>query len=131
MKGTYCLSVNVCKKTNIEIGGLGKVSFKKGDYAYIGSALNGLEKRIERHYRNRKKKFWHIDFLLANRNSTIKKAYFKESTQKIECSVAKEVAKHGQAIQGFGCSDCRCQSHLFAVKDLSFLNRLGFKEFLR
>jgi len=63
VKGVYVLVVSVDKDVNVNIGALGSIGFEKGLYAYVGSAQNGLEKRIERHRRRAKRKFWHIDYI--------------------------------------------------------------------
>jgi len=46
MKGTYTLLIKVPKNIEVRIGRLGKINFNRGFYAYVGSALNCLEKRI-------------------------------------------------------------------------------------
>lgn len=78
MKGSYCLIINVEKDTKIKIGKkLGIINFKKGCYVYVGSAMNSLESRVKRHLSDNKKKHWHIDYLLLNKNSKIKKNIYK------------------------------------------------------
>jgi len=42
MKGSYILLIKLDEDKDIQIGKLGNISFKKGYYAYVGSALNGL-----------------------------------------------------------------------------------------
>ncbi len=115
MKGIYLLTVKVKKNIKQEIGKLGEIKFEKGDYIYVGSALNGIEKRIERHLKKKKKKFWHIDYLLANRDVTINKIYCKEGKKEEECKTAEKLMKHGKPVAKFGCSDCNCKSHLFRI----------------
>ena len=63
MKGCYILLIKLEKDKIIKIGKFVNRLFKKGFYVYIGSALNGLENRINRHLRNNKKIHWHIDYL--------------------------------------------------------------------
>ncbi len=115
MKGTYCLLIEVPKDLDIKIGRLGKLRFDKGRYVYVGSAMNSLEKRIERHFTKDKKKFWHIDYLLSNKNIKIKKVYLNLSKEKLECAIAKKINKNNVQIKNFGCSDCKCTSHLFMI----------------
>jgi Uri superfamily endonuclease len=69
MKGTYALIIELASDERISVGKLGKINFKKGYYLYVGSGQNSLEARIARHLRKRKKKFWHIDYLLASSRS--------------------------------------------------------------
>ena len=71
MKGSYLLLIELKDKETIQIGKLGKIDFMKGFYVYIGSAINGLEQRINRHLRKEKKLHWHIDFLLKSAGGNI------------------------------------------------------------
>ena len=82
MKGVDVLLVEVSKDLKIRIGALGKMKLEKGSYAYVGSAQNNLEKRIERHLMKNKKKFWHIDYLLANEFAKVIKAVYKKAGRK-------------------------------------------------
>lgn len=123
MKGSYCLIINIKKDTKIKIGKkLGFINFKKGTYVYIGSAMNSIESRVKRHLSKNKKKHWHIDYLLLNENSEIKKVYTKESDEKLECEIAKKIIKNEKSITNFGCSDCSCQSHLIYFKNFKLAN---------
>ena len=61
-KGVYVLIIHLSQERDIVVGKLGELSFKKGYYAYVGSALGGLEGRIKRHFRKEKKAHWHIDY---------------------------------------------------------------------
>ncbi|NOQ37998.1 DUF123 domain-containing protein, partial [archaeon] len=71
MKGVYVLIVKVDKDIQEKIGALGKIRFCRGTYAYVGSAQNGLEKRIARHLSKKKSLFWHIDYLLNSRHAKV------------------------------------------------------------
>lgn len=110
---TYCLIIKLNNNELIEIGKLGEIDFKKGYYIYVGSALNSLEGRIKRHLRDEKKLFWHVDYLLASSNSAVEEVIFEKSSTKWECEIAQEIAVSGLSINHFGCSDCKCDSHLF------------------
>ena len=111
MKGSYILVIKLEEKKSIQIGKLGEIDFKKGFYVYIGSALNGLEQRINRHLRTNKKKHWHIDYFLDF--AEVIYILYKESETKEECNIVKRLDKQLFSIPGFGCSDCKCISHLF------------------
>ncbi|TAN39270.1 MAG: GIY-YIG nuclease family protein, partial [Candidatus Methanoperedens sp.] len=71
MKGVYILNLKIDKDIVIRVGKLGNIRFKKGYYAYIGSALGtGGFKRVTRHFniasgKNMTRK-WHIDYLLPH-----------------------------------------------------------------
>ena len=90
--------------------------FKKGWYVYIGSAMNSLVARIDRHLSDDKKMHWHIDYLLDNENSEIRDVIFNISDKMIECDLANNIAENGEGIAKFGCSDCSCNSHLIYFK---------------
>ena len=120
-KGIYILVVSVSKDINVNVGALGSVNFEKGLYAYVGSAQNNLEKRIERHLRKTKRKFWHIDYLLDDANVEVLKMFYENSRKSEECKVANKIGERGVPTKGFGSSDCKCQSHLFKVEDSEFL----------
>ncbi|MEM5871536.1 MAG: GIY-YIG nuclease family protein [Candidatus Aenigmatarchaeota archaeon] len=122
MKGIYVILMQMENESEIKIGSLGKIKFKKGFYAYVGSALNSLEKRIERHLKRRKKKFWHIDYLLQK--AEVIRIYYLECKSKKECKIANFLSKNLVCIHKFGCSDCKCKSHLFYSDKKSRLEKL-------
>lgn len=121
-RGVYVLVLSVGKNSAIKVGALGKLFFKKGKYAYIGSAQSGLENRVKRHLSKRKRKFWHIDYILSGNKANVLCVYSKESPKSEECRIASLLSRKYAFIDGFGCSDCKCPSHLF------FLGNLGPKE---
>lgn len=117
MKGLYLLVISVKKDVILNIGKLGRMNFKKGHYVYIGSAQNGITQRVERHLRRIKKKHWHIDYLLDNKNVKVESVFYRETNKKSdECKTAKMFMRNSEAVDGFGCSDCRCRSHLIVLK---------------
>jgi len=111
MKGAYLLIITLPKDASVMVGKHGIFHFKKGCYAYVGSALNGLEQRIQRHLRTDKKTHWHIDYLLPF--TEIVEILYKENNRREECRIAQSLEKNFAGISGFGCSDCSCKSHLF------------------
>ena len=111
MKGSYILLINIKEYKKIQIGKLGNIFFKKGNYAYVGSGLNNLEKRIQRHFSSEKKMHWHIDYFL--KHSKILKVFYRESNKKEECKIANFLNKKFNFIPNFGSTDCKCKSHLF------------------
>jgi Uri superfamily endonuclease len=111
MKGAYLLVMDLQKERSVAVGRLGVIEFQKGYYIYVGSALNGLEQRIERHLRQHKKTHWHIDYLLPF--TRVMDVFYKESPRREECRIALEFERTFSYITGFGCSDCSCESHLF------------------
>ena len=102
--------------SKIKIGKkLGKIDFDKGYYVYVGSAMNSLKSRINRHLSDEKKMHWHIDYFL--KESEIEEVIFNESTEKIECGLSHYISKKATGTKGFGCSDCECESHLYYFKN--------------
>ena len=111
MKGSYVLVIYLEKNSKIKVGKKTTINFLQDHYAYIGSALNGLEQRIERHLRDNKKFFWNIDYFL--KYAKITNIFYKENSKKEECDIAEYFNKRLKNVQKFGCSDCKCKSHLF------------------
>lgn len=130
MKGSYILLIHLNQDRSLQVGKKHILLFKKGYYVYVGSALNGIEQRIHRHLRSKKRIHWHIDYLL--KYGKIKHVFYKESRRKEECEIAAFFARKLASIKGFGCSDCRCKSHLFygSQKTISsIIQELGMKQF--
>ena len=120
VSGTYVIILRSDTNRTIQIGRRGLLTLQPGYYLYTGSAFGpgGLKARVARHLRTEKKLRWHIDYL---------RAYTVPIS--VWCSYAKENLEHQWAqaihaipemspVKGFGCSDCRCVTHLFytAVK---------------
>ena len=114
-KGVYCLCIEVMRDLVIEVGALGRFVFPPSYYIYVGSAMNGLEPRVRRHLKTSLGSItavhWHIDYLL--KEAKIIDVFYKESIQKEECIIAKILSEKLRYINDFGCSDCKCRSHLF------------------
>ncbi len=128
MKGVYVLVIDVSKDIQEKIGCLGNIRFPKGTYAYVGSAQNNLEKRVARHRSKKKTLFWHIDYLLNNEFATVTKVFCKKAGKAEECKLANSLSKAENMVQKFGCSDCRCKSHLLRINGLENILNLGVKE---
>lgn len=130
MKGSYLLVIKKENDSIIQIGKLGEIDFKKGYCLYVGSALNGLEQRIQRHLRKDKITHWHIDYLLEY--AKIVDVFYKEKDTREECFIAKKLDEKLPSIPGFGCSDCNCKSHLFYGKYdeiKNIIERLNMKSY--
>jgi len=117
-KGTYILIFEM-PETQIRIGALGTADIQKGTYCYVGSAMNGLDQRIGRHLSKNKKKRWHIDYLAMECDRM--EAYEAAVPDLTECDLGKIVLDSGGTAspKGFGCSDCRCYTHLFSLSERS------------
>ncbi len=93
MKGVYVLIIKIDKDIQEKIGALGKIRFQRGTYAYVGSAQNGLEKRVARHLSDKKTLFWHIDYLLNNRYAKVAKVFYRTAGKSEECRIADRLNK--------------------------------------
>ena len=114
MKGCYCLIINLEKTQKIKIGKRGEICFKNGYYTYVGSAMNSLESRLNRHLSETKKMHWHIDYLL--KKSEITDIIYNEN-KKVECEISQYLSTRTELVKDFGCSDCKCESHLYFFKN--------------
>jgi len=128
LNGIYVLIIQVSNDVAVQVGALGKLTFKKGLYAYVGSAQVNLEQRVRRHLLKEKRKFWHIDYLLGNYAAKVLGVFHKQADKTEECAVAREISERGRGVAGFGASDCNCKSHLFRVEGCGFLQ--GFMRVL-
>lgn len=111
--GAYLLILLMSDAKTIDVGALGPIDFPKGRYAYAGSALNSLEARVGRHFSKEKKVHWHIDHLMAEARPL--EALVLRSDEDVECMLNQMVGSMEGArpiAPGFGCSDCRCSTHL-------------------
>jgi sugar fermentation stimulation protein A len=112
--GSYIVILNLKNTYECNIKSLDKMLFKRGYYLYVGSAKNNLTKRILRHKRQRKKLYWHIDYLREKADFYL--ALPVRASSSLECKIAtslKEIADW--IIPGFGASDCNCETHLFGM----------------
>ena len=113
--GTYALVLRSDASTCTRIGRWGYLNVRPGYYIYVGSALGpgGVLARVSRHCREHKIKHWHIDYL--REYAIIESVWYSHSPIRLEHSWAEAVAKLNETepVKGFGCSDCRCNSHLF------------------
>ena len=112
--GTYTLLIAVSEPRTLEVGALGESEFESGWYAYTGSALGpGGFARVERHRElaagERDVRHWHIDHLLGAAEATID-VVARSPGVDAECAIAQSIP--GDAVPGFGSSDCACHSHL-------------------
>lgn len=108
----------------ISLGALGETFFPAGVYAYAGSALNSLDGRLRRHFSSKRKKHWHIDYLLEKGGAV--DAYALPSTTRMECmlnALVDSLDGSREFAPGFGCSDCGCRTHLHRL-ELSAIDQL-------
>lgn len=114
MGGTYALVLDVPEQIDLTVGALGDVSLPAGGYAYVGSAFGtGGLGRVDRHKRvaagEHDVRHWHIDYLL-NRPPVSLVSVVAIPAVDVECALGRELGSG--PIDGFGASDCSCESHL-------------------
>ncbi|OYT34983.1 endonuclease III [Archaeoglobales archaeon ex4484_92] len=97
----------------VKVGRLGTVEFKPGFYFYVGSSDIGIH-RIKRHFRKNKRKRWHIDYI-TDKFEILGAIMLKQK----ECELALRLSRNLEYVPKFGCSDCKCPSHLFYSKSLT------------
>ncbi|MBM2816307.1 MAG: hypothetical protein HW421_3069 [Ignavibacteria bacterium] len=120
--GAYQIYLELSRDCKIQIGVLGKFTFKKGKYVYTGSAMKNLLQRVARHKSKSKKIKWHIDYLLACRYAKINEIAVYPSLEKKECELNMELVNRSKVtvpVPNFGSSDCRsCPAHLVYLENV-------------
>ena len=113
-KGIYTLILR-SEGSVIRVGALGEINIPKGHLIYVGSAQGpGGLIRVNRHLlaaHDGRKPHWHIDHLLQDPSIRIIATVSAATKERHECRLADAIG--GLCIPKFGCSDCRCQAHLF------------------
>jgi sugar fermentation stimulation protein A len=111
MKGSYFILTRLDESRNIKTESK-YFRLSPGHYVYVGSAMGGLNARIKRHLSRHKTMKWHIDYLLRETSNT--KPFLFPSRKKLECQLSQTLGQMADAsVNGFGCSDCKCDSHLY------------------
>lgn len=113
MKAVYLAFFKLAERKTMEIGSLGDIEFSTGTYVYVGSAMSSFEKRLERHFSSVENLHWHIDYFSENAEPVDYLIIPEDSSY--ECRLADIVSSSGDPVEGFGCSDCSCNSHLFRI----------------
>ncbi len=114
--GTYLLVLQSLANRSLVIGRWGTLQIQPGYYLYVGSAFGpgGVRARVLRHCQQHKSRpHWHIDHL---RVETIPVAVWcSYNPKRLEHDWAKGLAKRAEmlSVNGFGCTDCHCPTHLF------------------
>jgi Uri superfamily endonuclease len=112
--GTYILIIDLPEPATTKVGSLGALTFDRGYYLYVGSALGGLDGRLRRHLASTKRPHWHVDHVLSL--GRIVEIWYALGLARMECAWAEtlrcwpEAAPFGAPL---GASDCSCFTHLF------------------
>jgi sugar fermentation stimulation protein A len=122
-QGAYILYLDVKQPLTLLAGSLKTIFLPEGRYAYVGSALAGIDSRIRRHKRLAEKKagkcHWHIDYLLAH--PLVQLAGETVIAGGSECEISHQIASRKGTttpVPKFGSTDCRkkCKAHLYHLK---------------
>ncbi len=111
-KGAYILLINLPTDCLIK-SKASSWQLSRGFYAYVGSAMNNLEKRVERHLRKDKKKHWHIDYLLEKADIFL--VLMIPSSHRIEEMLSHHLEKFFKPIKNFGSTDIDTTGNLFFI----------------
>jgi Uri superfamily endonuclease len=117
--GTYALLLRCGRRRRVRVGSLGTIELPPGGLLYIGSAFGpgGLAARLGRHARLDHVRHWHLDYVRPF--TALAGAWVCSSSQRLEHRWARAIAGlPGVSVPAarFGASDCRCPSHLFAMR---------------
>jgi len=129
--GTYVLIFRCSSSKQVQVGKWGVIGTEPGYYLYVGSAFGpgGIKARVARHSRTEKAKHWHIDYIREHMD--LVSVWFSHHNKKLEHDWARTLSAIPgmEPVQGFGCSDCQCYSHLFRSDNQpefrQFCNRAG------
>ena len=125
--GSYILWLKLARKRRLTIGKLGTQLFQPGYYAYCGSAFGpgGLKARLGHHLKKADHPHWHIDYL--KNIATCQEIWLSTEPENLEHLWSGSLAKLPNAVMpvnGFGSSDCTCQTHLIYLPQQYRLNHL-------
>jgi Uri superfamily endonuclease len=125
--GTYALILKCASNAHVQVGRWGLLDLQPGTYIYVGSAFGpgGVRARVSRHLRTEVRKHWHIDYL--REYVTSMEVWISYEAKHLEHEWAWVLFGRPEMtpIQGFGCSDCQCYSHLFFTMDTPERHWLG------
>lgn len=116
-RGTYVLLITLGLDSDIRVGALGILHFPAGTYCYVGSAMSGLDQRLRRHLTRDKTLRWHADYLVAAASDVRAMESYPDAVPECELARLAEACGMEPWAPGFGCSDCRCATHLFRATD--------------
>lgn len=125
--GTYALILRSPTNAAAQVGRWGRLELKQGYYIYVGSAFGpgGVRARVSRHVRRHKPRRWHLDYVREFLRPM--SVWYTHDPRRLEHSWARLFSNMTglSSIQGFGCSDCNCHSHLFYTRQEPDLHRFS------
>jgi len=113
-KGIYVMLLKTIKKQKLRCR---KKEFilEEGIYAYVGSGMKDLAGRVKRHLSSKKKKWWHIDYLLEN--AEVLWVLLIPTEKRKEEIISEKLSHIFPIVQDFGSSDLKTKSNLFVIDD--------------
>lgn len=116
--GTYALVLRCESRGQVRIGRWGQLTVVPCYYIYVGSARGpgGIRARVSRHFREFKARHWHIDYLREQASPVFAWISYNPVNQEHQWARGLAAMAAASPVDGFGCSDCRCRSHLFTVR---------------
>ena len=127
--GVYQVAWSLENRLRRRVGALGVCEFPRGCWVYTGSARRALRARVARHISSRKKRRWHIDYLLGPGRVIAVRAFGAGGIGECEAH-ARLARRFREWPKGFGSSDCRCATHIVYLGEKG-LNIAGFLRILR
>jgi len=137
--GTYVLALRCRACAEVEVGRIGRLYLQRGIYLYTGSAFGpgGVAARVSRHCRRAKPRRWHLDYL--DEHLAPWGIWYSYAGEHLEHQWAASLMgiPEFSPVPRFGCSDCRCKSHLFrsaenlCARSVSVVLGLHKKAFLK
>lgn len=120
ISGSYILVIEALNPATVHVGKLGEMQITPGLYYYGGSAKRGLAARIERHFSEKKKRYWHIDYITTHPQMEIIEAWCYPDQFDVEHQLGglEETYLNG-ILRGFGAGDCQeqCAAHLWMAEE--------------
>lgn len=134
--GTYVVVYACDVNARLQVGRWSEIELQPGYYLYVGSAFGpgGVRARVQRHCRKEKKLHWHIDYLSAQLSPLEAWLCYQDERLEHRWAQALSEMKAMSPVEGFGCTDCDCRSHLFTTQerpDIEEFSKLARGEIVR
>jgi len=91
--GVYQLRIRLSADARIRVGRLGVFHIPHGLYAYTGRASRGLDSRVMRYILPSGTLQWHVDYLLACKNSCLEGVCLASRDPNKECAVNQRTGR--------------------------------------
>jgi len=114
VKGAYIFVLTLDTPVELNLG-RNRWELNPSTYAYIGSGMGNLEKRVERHFSANKRLRWHIDYLTCYGKPLF--AILIPSKERMEEKISLTFQSHFRCVEGFGASDLKVKSNLYIIDD--------------